>query len=486
MKLKRIMIIILLILAVLTVGSVSANDNLTDTVELSDEIVSSPQEDILGESDDGTFSALQKKIEDTTAGSTITLENNYANTDGFDSEGIVIDKDLTINGNGYAIDGLSSSRIFKIKDCTVTLNSIKFVNGYAKGDYGMGGAIDADSTGLTVNSCTFENNRADNCAGAISASSSDYPLTINSCNFIGNTAKNTGGAVDSSCLGLNIRDSTFNQNYAGDSGGAVYSVSVDYNGDYITDSIVNCVFENNRAESNGGAIRTDSKLNVASSTFTNNYAEYDGGALYTNEDLFVANSRFTKNHASQNGGAIYAYAYDLDVLPSGWKVTYFNVLIQDSVFSYNVAETGGAVAAYTYKDDKSKFPKVVRCTFTANKAMQSDDIDDFVAINCKFDTGSSGIASDKIKLTLKAVKVKKSAKKLVLTATLKQGSIPLKGKKITFKFNGKKFTAKTNKKGVAKVTIKKKVLKKLKVGKKVKYQASYGKLTVKKSAKVKK
>jgi hypothetical protein len=94
--------------------------------------------------------------------------------------------------------------------------------------------------------------------------------------------------------------------------------------------------------------------------------------------------------------------------------------------------------------------------------------------------------ADKIKLTLKKVKVKKSAKKLVLRATLKINGKAVKGKKIIFKFKGKKYKAKTNKKGVAKVTIKKKVLKKLKVGKKVKYQVSYSGKTVKKTAKVKK
>ncbi|WP_458454719.1 hypothetical protein [Methanobrevibacter sp.] len=90
-------------------------------------------------------------------------------------------------------------------------------------------------------------------------------------------------------------------------------------------------------------------------------------------------------------------------------------------------------------------------------------------------------------LTLKKVKVKRSAKKLVLTATLKKvkGKY-LKDKKITFKFNGKKYTAKTNKKGVAKVTVKKKVLKKLKKGKKVTYTATYLKNTVKKTVKVQK
>ena len=90
-------------------------------------------------------------------------------------------------------------------------------------------------------------------------------------------------------------------------------------------------------------------------------------------------------------------------------------------------------------------------------------------------------------ISLKTVKIKRSAKKLVLTATLKKvNGKYLKGKKITFKFNGKKYSAKTNKKGVAKVTIKKNVLKKIKKGKKVTYQATYLKDTVKKKSKVKK
>ncbi len=90
-------------------------------------------------------------------------------------------------------------------------------------------------------------------------------------------------------------------------------------------------------------------------------------------------------------------------------------------------------------------------------------------------------------LSLKKVKVKKSAKKIVLKATLKKvNGKYLKYKKITFKFNGKKFKAKTSKKGVAKVVIKQNTIKKLKIGKKIKYQATYLKDTVKYSVKVKK
>ena len=99
---------------------------------------------------------------------------------------------------------------------------------------------------------------------------------------------------------------------------------------------------------------------------------------------------------------------------------------------------------------------------------------------------ASGQTSNKItiKNTLKlySVNVKKSAKKLVLTAKL---SKKLKNQKITFKFNGQKYIGYTNKKGIAQVTIKAKILKRLVIGKKVKYQATYIKETAQKTAIIK-
>lgn len=115
----------------------------------------------------------------------------------------------------------------------------------------------------------------------------------------------------------------------------------------------------------------------------------------------------------------------------------------------------------------------IQVVFSKNKAYFSNTFDVVVK-------------KSKIKLILFKVKVKKSAKKLVLTARLKINDKYFKGKKVTFKFKGKKYVGKTNKKGVVKVTVKKNVLKKLKVGKKVKYQVTYNKLTVKKSVKIRK
>jgi hypothetical protein len=81
-------------------------------------------------------------------------------------------------------------------------------------------------------------------------------------------------------------------------------------------------------------------------------------------------------------------------------------------------------------------------------------------------------------VSLNTVKVKKSAKKVVLTVKLAK---KLKNKVIKFKFNGKTVKAKTNSKGIAKATFKTSALK---VGKKITYSATYMKDTVKKPVKV--
>ena len=86
-------------------------------------------------------------------------------------------------------------------------------------------------------------------------------------------------------------------------------------------------------------------------------------------------------------------------------------------------------------------------------------------------------------VTLPKVKVKRSAKKLIIKVKVAKVNGKYVTGKVVLKFKNKKYTAKV-KKGVAKFTIKKNVLKKLKKGKKVTYTASYKQDTVKRTVKV--
>ena len=158
--------------------------------------------------------------------------------------------------------------------------------------------------------------------------------------------------------------------------------------------------------------------------------------------------------------------------------------------------TGPKGTGYAEIYDNGKWIKSVRFNFgTLNEVINGLKIGKH-KINIQYSDSDSdlfysqtyivNVKDHNIKINLKKVTVKKSAKKLVIKAGLKIDGKVAKKKKLIFKFNKTKYTAKTNKKGIAKITVPKYILKKLKVGKTVKIQVTYGNKTVKQSVKVKK
>ncbi len=277
--------------------------------------------EIQGSADNGTFTDLQEKINNADAGSTITLENDYKYNSGFPTEGISINKTLTINGNGHVIDALSQSRIFFINSTRVTLNNIHFINGNATDN---GGAIYWYGDNGTVSNCNFANNLASLRAGAIYW----YGVNgvINNSNFINNTArKYSGGAIqwDYNSTNGTVNNCIFINNIGTQKGGAIYWYG-------INGRITNCNFTNNTSI-NGGAIFWDNNALygiVNNSSFTNNTGD-DGGAIY----WFGANGRMSNcnftNNKGTNGGAI------------NWQRTYG--VINNCNFTNNMAVAGGAI-----------------------------------------------------------------------------------------------------------------------------------------------
>ncbi|WP_458406466.1 pectate lyase-like adhesive domain-containing protein [Methanobrevibacter sp.] len=491
MKLKKIFFITCLIILLSCIASVSANE-LNDTAMTSDiEVqileqenemdIGLSEEDVLGDGT-GTFSQLQEEISAASAGSTITLNKDYTYDEGFDKKGISIETNLTIDGNGHTLDGAGKSRIFLIKpglikNHQVTLKNIKFTN--AKSDL-YGGAI-FNYANLTLTNCEFTNNYAKYAGGAVS--SIGY-LDCRNSKFTKNIAEGDGGAIFCLSPKLHLDLVSLLEDTILDGNLSFLKNFVSYLSiKFANDSISNCIFTNNIANGRGGgAIYAFGNINIKSSTFTSNKAGENGGAVFGNRDLYITSSKFTGNKVSKYGGAVYFKChgssghYDSN---KNWvsEVVYYDNLIQTSTFTKNSASKGGAIYGFKSSSSDKHEAKAVKCTFEANKASKGRDIYGGTATKSVFNY---------LKLTLKSVKVKKSAKKLVLTAKLTKGKSLIKNKKITFKFNGKTYKAKTNKKGIAKVTIKKSILKKLKVGKKIKYQAKYSNLNVKKTAKIKK
>ena len=271
----------------------------------------------------------------------INLTNNYKYNKDSDTnfqEGIIINRDLTIYGNGFTLDGNKIARIFKVdENVTVEFHNINFING--KSHYG--GAI----WGGNSYNCTFTGNRAIKDEGVYDSGDGGAIFQGNAynCTFTKNKADSNGGAIN---IG-NAYDCIFTQNKANEYGGAIYSAP-----DIFTEAYY-CTFTNNTAEDQGGAIYGGNAYNC---NFTENKADKDGGAMQSSN---ATNCIFTENIANKYGGAIYyGNAY--------------NCTFQNNSAGKNGGALNQANASY--------------CTFTGNKADDKGGaIDHGNAYNCTFD-----------------------------------------------------------------------------------------------------
>ena len=177
-KYKSAMIMFVMLLLVI-IGGVSASDvNQTADVftqDESDETISSENQDLL--SSDDSFTDLQDEIN---TKDNVILDRNYTFNDTKDQT-ITINKNITIDGNGHAIDANGKSNIFYVNATSVTLKNLIFINGNST----SGGAILFNNTQTAIlENCKFINTESAN--GAIHFTGGD--LTINNCEFLNSTA----------------------------------------------------------------------------------------------------------------------------------------------------------------------------------------------------------------------------------------------------------------------------------------------------------
>ena len=274
-------------------------------------------------SNSGTISELNETIN--SGASSIVLDYDYTYNEGTDSRfinigGIVINRDLTIDGQGHTIDLGGKIRFLNVTGYSITLKNINIINGYTANN---GGAIYIYGGNGSITNSTFTNNTASYGGGAIYIE--DGTGSITNSTFTDNYVDENGGAIYIESGNGNIINSTFYNNNANENGGAIY---INGNG-----SITNSTFTNNNATYNGGAIYINGNGSITNSTFKNNNARSFGGAIYIERGTgSITNSTFTNNNANRYGGAIVIF--------------FGNGSIINSTFTNNKASFSGAISIY--------------------------------------------------------------------------------------------------------------------------------------------
>ena len=297
-----------------------------------------------------TFTDLQNAIGLVTG--TLTLNQNIAMTakEAADfTNGITINKDITIDGKGHTIDAKNLGRIFSIGEgFTVTLTNATLINGKAD----KGGAIYNDGS-LTLSDVKLSDNAADGYGGAVF---NNGELVVSDSVFDSNDVLNRGSAsVDYGGAAiynwydgvLTVSGSNFTNNIKNYKNGDRLVGAVATIGD-ATISGSNFV---NNAGRWGGAISASgyliagddvNTLTVSGSTFKENGGLYGAGIFVAGSDFTVSDCVFDKNTAfgkgdmtpnNNNGAAIV-------VTDTGKDIT---GAITGSNFTNNKAQYGGAI-----------------------------------------------------------------------------------------------------------------------------------------------
>ena len=336
------------------------------------------------------FTDLQNAIGLVTG--TLTLNQNVVMTDDEAANfvnGVIINKNIRIDGKGHTIDAKNLGRIFEIDGgFAVTLTNVTLTNGKAdKGgaiyNFGnldlvhvnfvnntakYGGAIMNYAYGLVLDDSTFTNNTA-KIGGAIYNSADCFVVgnstfanntatsnggvifnygigfVVGNSTFVNNSAADGAGAIMNGGRGFVVGNSTFANNTATSKGGAIYNYGIGF-------VVGNSTFANNTAEDAGAVYNEGDNSVVGNSTFVNNTATSIGGAILNNGKLVVDNSAFEDNAANYYGGAIFNWD-DLQVTNSAFDGN--DILVRNIRAMDNVDHGGAAI--YNWKNGKLDISK---------------------------------------------------------------------------------------------------------------------------------
>ncbi len=216
---------------------------------------------------------------------------------------------LTVTKGG----GEQEGGAIRAVDAALVLNDVA-VTSSATG--GFGGGIYAGGADLKITASLFDDDTG-LAGGAIAALGGK--LIVTGSTFTGNLATDVGGAI--AAFGMKVFaigvGNTFTGNVAEHSGGAVYASGAGQAASY---SIAGSTFTGNQAFGGaGGAIAADGLaapgatggLVVVNCTFDGNAADDEGGALAAAVAIFTFNNTYSDNHAPEKPDVAVPVPFDL-------------------------------------------------------------------------------------------------------------------------------------------------------------------------------
>ena len=367
MRYKKIMILTIILTCLLAVSAVSAAENATEDIistdasedvvsveETTDDVVSVENDDQVIESSNdgidflsanpaGTFTDLANEIVNATG--ELKLSKNYvydATKDSNYKNGIIINKEITINGRGFIINGNNNACAFNVSESNVILKNIEFTDCYSSDN---GGAIYWNGVNGSLYDCNFIKCNISNNGGVIYWNGDNGSLF--DCSF-----------VDCSCSVFSSR-STSSGVFSGSSSTSISGGVIYWNG--ANGKVFDCDFTNCK--------------NFISNSHTIYLSSYTPGVMPTSS---------SKSNSLSYGGAIYwngpeGSLYNCDFINCysySYSHSYAYSYFQDPQHTYATYSASSACTCYSYSYGvywKGNNGNLSGCNFLNSSSSYSSD-----------------------------------------------------------------------------------------------------------------
>ena len=252
---------------------------------------------------DNTFNQLQELINNASDGGTVKLDKDYTYLKDLDTVSIIsISKNITLDLNGYSIDGNkdNNNSVINIQyNCSLTLtDSSEAKTGTITGGTGKPGSYSKTFGGGVYNNGTF---------------------TMNGGKISGNTANNAGAVYNSGTFKMSGGEISNNSSVTNTCGGVYNTGTFEMSGGKIS---------GNKTDIEGGGVHNTGTFTMTGGEITGNIAE-TGGGVHNGATFTMSGGTISGNKATNQSGGVHNIG---------------TFTMTSGEITGNIAETGGGVS----------------------------------------------------------------------------------------------------------------------------------------------